>query len=358
MKQNYKYNFTGQNLYIGIDVHLKSWTYTIITESGFQETRNGNSSAQELYSYLCNHYEGGNYMAVYESGFSGFSTYYALEQLGVHCMVVHAADVPTTQGEKVKKTDKVDSVKLAKALKSGLLRGIYIHRKDDLDGRSIVRLRSTFVKELSKYRSRVKHKLYENGVEYPECFLNSGTHWSARFMSWLRDDVVLLSSTRESMDLLLDKVQSARKDLLLITRKVRTLSRSERYARDFDNLVSIPGIGLVTAMTLLTEIGDIRRFKNEKQFASYLGLIPISHSSGEKQRDGEKTFRGNKQIGPMLIEASWIIIRHDRAMSLDFGQFCQRMESQKAIVKIARKLSNRIFCVLKHQTAYEYDKRG
>ena len=358
MKQKYVYNFKGQNLYIGIDVHLNSWTYTIITESGFQETRCGNASAKELYKYLCNHYEGANYLATYESGFSGFSTYYALEELGIRCLVTHAADVPTTQGEKVKKTDKVDSVKLAKSLKSGLLTSVYVHKKDNLDARAIVRLRSTFVKELSRYKSRVKHQLYNNGVQYPETFQKSGTHWSQRFMSWLKKDVVLISSTRDSLDFLLEKVDIAHKDLLRITRKVRELSRSERYTVDFENLRSIHGIGLITAMTILTEIDNINRFRNEKEFASYLGLIPISHSSGEKQCDGEKTFRGNKQIGPMLIESSWTIIRYDRAMALAYGEFCQRMESQKAIVKIARKLSNRIFFVLKNKTTYQYDKRN
>ena len=357
MRQNYKYNFKGQNLYIGIDVHLRSWTYTIITESGYQETRTGNSSATELFKYLCKHYESANYMAAYESGFTGFSTYYSLVQLGVDCIVVHAADIPTTQGEKVKKTDKVDSVKLAKGLKSGLLRKIYVHEKDNLDGRAIVRLRSTFVKELSRYKNRVKHKLYENGIEYPDMFRKNGTHWSSRFMDWLRNDVVLLSSTRDSLDILLDKVDAARKDLLGITRKVRELSRSERYAKDMECLTSIHGIGLITGMTILTEIGNINRFRNEKEFASYLGLIPMSHSSGEKQCDGEKTFRGNKQIGPMLIESSWIIIRYDREMALAYGEYHQRMGPQKAIVKIARKLSNRIFCVLKNQITYEYDKR-
>lgn len=357
MKQNYQISFEGQNLYIGIDVHLRSWTYTIITESGFQETRTANASAHELYGYLCNHYQGASYLAVYESGFSGYSTYYALSQLGIHCIVVHAADVPTTQSEKVKKTDKVDSVKLAKGLKSGLLQGIYIHEKENLDARALVRLRNTFVKDLSSYKVRVKHKLYENGVEYPEVFLNSRSHWSARFLKWLREEVRLLSSSRDSLDFLLEKIEMSRKDLLRVTGRIRELSKEERYSSDYENLISIPGIGLITAMTLLTEIGDIRRFRNEKEFASYLGLVPISHSSGEKQCDGEKTFRGNKQIGPMLIEASWIIIRHDRAMAMDYGKFRQRMEAPKAIVKIARKLSNRIFYILKNQTTYEYDKR-
>ena len=141
-------------------------------------------------------------MAVYETGFSGYSTYYALSQLGIHCIIVHAADVPTTQNEKIKKSDKVDSVKFAKGLKSGVLRGFYIHEKGNWDARALVRLRCTYVRDHSSYKSRVKHKLYENGIEYPEMFLNSQSHWSARFLKWLHKEVQLLSSSGDSPDFL------------------------------------------------------------------------------------------------------------------------------------------------------------
>lgn len=98
-------------------------------------------------------------------------------------------------------------------------------------------------------------------------------------MRWLREDVILLSSTRTSLDLLLDQVELFRKNLLNATRQIRALSRSEHYARTYENLTSIPGIGMLTGMSLLTEIDDVERFHNEKQFASYLGLVPTSHRS-------------------------------------------------------------------------------
>ena len=73
----------------------------------------------------------GKYQAVYESGFSGYSTYYALKEYGIECMIIHAADVPTSQYDHVMKTDAIDSEKLAKSLKGGLLRGIYIRDKEE-----------------------------------------------------------------------------------------------------------------------------------------------------------------------------------------------------------------------------------
>ena len=100
-------------------------------------------------------------------------------------------------------------------------------------------------------------------------------------MFWLREDVVLLSPSRVGLDLLLDQVELFRKRLLKANRLLREQSRNPIYAERYSLLISIPGIGVNTAMCLLTEIDDIARFNNQREFASYLGLIPTSHSSGD-----------------------------------------------------------------------------
>ncbi len=101
MVQSNKKDFSGQNISIGIDVHLRTWSVTVLTPSGFMRTHTQKASAKELFEHLNKHYPNGSYHAAYETGFSGFSTYYALTELGIKCTVVHAADVPTTQKEKV-----------------------------------------------------------------------------------------------------------------------------------------------------------------------------------------------------------------------------------------------------------------
>lgn len=102
-------------------------------EVGVVKGHSGRPSANDLLNFLKKHYPDGEYHAVYESGFSGFSIYYALQEVGIDCIVIHAADVLTTQYEETMKTDKVDAVKLVKSLKAGLLTGIYIHKRDDID---------------------------------------------------------------------------------------------------------------------------------------------------------------------------------------------------------------------------------
>ncbi|ROT11100.1 IS110 family transposase, partial [Muribaculaceae bacterium Isolate-104 (HZI)] len=171
--------------------------------------------------------------------------------------MVHAADVPTTQKEKVSKSDPVDSKKLAKALMRGELGSVYIHSKDSLDDRALVRHRATIVKLSGGIKSRIKHLLYNNGVEYPEEYFRSNRHWTRSFITWLQNDVRLLSDTRVSLDLLIAEVLHYRERLLDVNRRLRSLARSDRYAEKYGILMSVPGIGSTIAMSLLTEIDDI-----------------------------------------------------------------------------------------------------
>ena len=306
--QRNKISFKGQKIYIGIDVHAKTWEVCVLTESGYRERHPQQASAKTLFDFLKKHFPDGEYHAVYESGFSGFSTYYALKDYGIDCVVTHAADVPTTRYEEVMKTDKVDAAKLARSLRAGDIRPIYIREKENIDDRSVIRIRKTIQKQLSGYKARVKHLLHCNGVEMPERFARPGMHWSRAFIKWLKEDVVLLSSSRLSLDLLVKQVETIRQTLLDAMKAIRRLARTDRYRSNYELLMSIPGIGASVAMCILTEIYDVKRFRNENRFASYLGLIPTCHNSGEKTASGGKTFRGNKHLGPMIIEAAWIAI--------------------------------------------------
>ena len=352
--QSNKKSFKGQKIFIGIDVHKKTWAVAILTESGFLKRHPQEASAKVLFDFLRKHYPDGDYHAVYETGFSGFSTYYALEEYGIKCQVVHAADVPATQYESIMKTDRVDAERLARALKKGEIeRPVYIRERDNIDDRAVIRIRRTIQRQLAGYKARVKHMLHSNGVELPERFSKPSSHWSRAFITWLMQDVKLLSSTRTSLDLLIRQVEVIRGTLLEATRELRKLSQTDRYKHAFGLLMTIPGIGPNIAMCILTEVWDVKRFSNENKFAHYLGLIPTSHDSGEHKTDGVKTFRGNKHLGPMIIEACWIAIYKDMGLGACYADYKKVMKPQKAIVKVARKMSNIIFSVLKNDKAYE-----
>lgn len=357
MRQSNKNDFSGQNIYVGIDVHLKSWHVTVMTDYGFKRKHSQPPSAQALFEHLSRNYPGGTYRAIYESGFTGFSTYYALLPYGIDCVIAHAADIPTGQNESVMKSDAVDSEKLARTLREGSLRNtVHVPSRDILDHRGLVRYRKRLQDTLSGYKSRIKHLLYSNGVTIPESHSSSCSHWSRRFIRWMQEDVRLLSPTRRTLERQLEHIEALRREVLSITAEIRMLSRSERYEGKVDLLRSVPGIGLITAITLAVELEDVGRFPSQRDFASYIGLVPTCRNSGEKVRTGEITFRGNNRLRNMIIESSWVAIRMDRDLAAAFGRYCARMKPQNAIIRIARKLTNRIFAVLKSCKPYEYDK--
>ena len=352
MRSN-KISFKGQNIYVGIDVHLKTWQVTTLTESGYKYSFAQHADARELFDRLNKKFPGAHFKSAYESGFCGFSAHYALTELGFENIVVHAADIPTTGKEKALKTDAVDSEKIAWSLKRDELTGIYIKDKDYMDDTNLMRLRQRFIKDLSRQKNRTKHLLYTQGVTYPERFSKNGTHWSRNFMKWLREEVVLLSEEKRTLMLLCDQVEHIRKDILAVTREIRRLSTSDKYKENFSLLSSVPGFGLITSMSMLTEFdNNPMRFPNERKFVAMLGLIPTCHDSGEKKVSGEKINRGNKQVGPLIVEASWVAIHRDYQLGCYYTNCCQGMKPQKAIIKVARKLACKAYAVMKTKKPY------
>jgi transposase len=214
-------------------------------------------------------------------------------------------------------------------------------------------MRSTLVKDLSRFKQRTKSLLYFHSIPYPPQFSKSSCHWSKNFLRWLKEDIQFCEeSGRQTLDIILQAVEELRKLLLLITRHIKALSTKEKYAANVNLLKTVPGIGLITAMTLLTEIETIDRFKDTDHFAGYVGLIPIRSDSGEVKKDGEMTFRGQRKLKRCLVESSWVAARTDPALSLTYNKLVFRMEANKAIIRIARKLLNRIYRVLKNKTEY------
>ena len=338
--QSNKISFKGQNIFVGIDVHLKTWHVTTLTQSGYKYSFAQHSDARELFDRLNKKFPEAHFKSAYEAGFCGFSAHYALMEQGIENIVVNAADIPTTGKEKAMKTDAVDSEKIAWALKRGELTGIYVKDKRFMDDTNLMRLRQRFIKDLSRLKCRTKSLLYAQGVTYPERFSRNRTHWSRNFMKWLREEVVLLSGEKRTLMLLCNQVEHIRKDILAVTREIRRMSTTDKYRENFSLLSSVPGFGLITSMSMLTELdNNPGRFPNERKFVSMLGLIPTCHDSGEKKVGGEKINRGNKQLGPLIVEASWVAIHRDYQLGCYYSNCCQRMKPQKAIVKVARKLA-------------------
>ena len=352
MTQSKELNFKGQNIYIGLDVHLKSWTVTVLSEVSVLKTFSQDPNPDKLYKYLTNNYPGAEYYSVYEAGFCGFWIHHRLTELGVHNIVVNPADVPTMSSERLRKTDAVDSKKLAVGLRAKQLRGIYTPDDEAIEVRSLIRLKSTITKDITRQKNRIKSHLRYLGIDIPQEFTGPSFHWPMRFIDWLRDVSIKTACGRQALDIHIRRLEDLHSQNLEITRRIRELSRTDRFKEIHSLLMTIPGIGRTVSLILLAEIIDIKRFNSSEQLAAYIGMIPMCHCSGEHKGNGNITVRRQAALRSVVVEAAWAAIRQDPALQLCYANNCKRMPPGKAIIKVARKLINRIYFVLKRQQPY------
>jgi transposase len=343
-------NFEGQQIYVGMDVHKKSWSISILTDAFEHKTFTQPPEVDILVNYLKRNFPGASYRSVYEAGFCGFWIHDRLQEQGVKCLVVNPADVPTMDKERTKKTDRVDCRKLARSLRNGEIEGIYVPSRPKVEDRSLIRTRQGMVKKQTRCKNQIKSILHFYGIQIPEELANS--HWSKRFIMWIEDIRMERASGNFALKVHLEELNNMRKIIADITHSIRALANSEEYRQNVCLLKTVPGISTLTAMTLLTELCEIGRFKTFDKLCSYVGLIPDTDSSGEIERKKGITSRRNAQLRGILIEGSWVAVRKDPAMLMTFNALCKKMPKNTAIVRIARKLLNRIRYVLKNQREY------
>ena len=342
-----KLDYRGQDIYCGIDVHKKSWKLTVSTLHTVSNTVSiERPFVENVKAYLEKKFPGGKYHTAYEAGFSGFWAQRALTKAGIDAIVVHAADIPTTDKQRDQKNDKRDSRKISTSLRSGELRGIYVPAEQSLKDRSVIRERMSIARSERRVKHQIKSYLMFEGLDIPEDL--EKRYWSARFIKWL--DQIKTERADVTLALLLGRLDKMRQVRLGAIEELRALSRQERHSRLYELLLSVPGVGLLTAMALIGEIIDMGRFKTIDHLYSYAGFIPSSKSSGERESLGEMTNRKNSRLLSSLVQASWISIKSDPELLMKYEQYRKRMNAQKAIIKIARILLRRIRMVwLKEQ---------
>lgn len=353
--QSNKLNFEGQNIFVGIDVHLKSWNVSVMVGGIKMKPFSQTPSASALKAHLAANYPGGSYHSAYESGFCGFSVHRQLMKVGINNIVFNAADVSDTQKERARKTDSADSAKIVRNLSNGELKAIHVPDERTEADRELLRTRSALVKTATQTKMRIKSMMFVHGIDLPEQFHSRGTHWSNKFLYWIEQKARTMPyNGGRSLIIQIDALRAQRKRILSVTQTLRkTLREDPEYKHKLELLIGIPGIGFLTAASFILEVGDITRFKNNDHLASFVGLVPDTRSSGDKNVVLGVTSRSNRRLRSMFIESSWIAIRHDPALILAYSKPTSKMEPNKAIIRIARKLVNRAAYVLRTGIAYE-----
>lgn len=348
-----KLDYSNINVYVGIDTHLKNWRITVLTDN-FTNTLSIDPKATALSGYLRKYFPNGKYFSAYEAGFCGYSTHRALINEGIENIIVNPADIPTSDKERKQKEDSRDSRKIARSLRNGDLEPLYIPSQALEELRNYIRHRKSIVKDINRNKSRIKSFLYLNGIDIPAELYGASKYWSSNFTKWLESVRLTTDFGHKMIPNTIEIVSTLRSTLLTINRELRQMSREGEYAKQAKLLMSIPGIGLISAMTLISELSSILRFKNLDKLCSFVGLVPTTKSSSEQERTGGITPRSNKPLRSILIESAWIAIRHDASLRISYNKLCTRMKSNRAIIRIAKKMLSRIRYVLNNQAEYEY----
>lgn len=348
VKKN-KINFNGKIVSIGIDMHKRSWHITALAEGEIVLAVTLSRPNYNAFEKLLSQFKGNYIRIVYEAGPGGFDLYDRLTADGIECIVTPPSLIPTQSGSRVK-TDKKDSLKLAKLLESNMLKKVWVLSPKERAHRQLVRTRRQIVDHRADVMRQIKSLLLFNSIEVP---FSSRQQWTGPFVKWLHELELGNEYLNRSLKALVDLFDYLSGEKKRLTHEVIELSRDEKYTQRVKLLKTIPGIGCLSAMEILVEIQDIARFNTADELAAYLGLTPSQYSSGEHIWMGHITHAGNDRVRTTLVESSWILIGKDPYMRWKYENIKLRRGGKRAIVAVARILSVRIRRILIDQVPYE-----
>ena len=336
----------GKDIFIGVDIHRQRWHVTVMSRELelFNVSIPGNWPSLRR---VMERYKQSRIELVYEAGYFGYWLCEKVMEYGAVCKITPPSLLPQEYGNRVK-TDRRDSRKLAYLLSKGMLKGVFVPSREQLYHRQVLRRRRQLIGDRVRVQNRIKAELRFYGVELRE----PRGKWSERYLSQLKQFCFGDRWIDQSFQTLIDQYQRLNQLILKQTEMLKELSETDAYRGNVRILCSVPGIGLITAMELLLELGDIARFRRADQLAAYVGLTPSQYSSADKIRMGRITKAGKSTLRGILIEASWSLIAKDLVMRLKYENLKARCGAKRAIVAIARTLLVRIRRLLLEQQPY------
>jgi transposase len=329
-------DFNGQKFYVGLDVHKKSWSVTVRSLERQVAHFTQPPSVEALVKTLKNKFPGGIFYSAYEAGFCGTGHHEQLCKLGIINIIVHPGDVPKTDKQTKNKTDLHDSRSIAENLEKKNIHGIHVLPREQQELRSLFRLRESKVKDVTRANNRLKSFLVYYGIEIPES-ISKKEAISKRVLAWLANLELASDAGTLTKQELTEALKYQRQQEYKITKLLRQQIQAS-HADAYKRLLTAPGIGPVTAMGLLAETGDLKRFDDPDDYIGYLGLTPWNDSSGDIVKTKGIQPRCNTHLRPLLIEAAWIAIRNAPQLFAYYSKHA-RKDNKHAIIKVAKRLA-------------------
>ena len=327
---------------IGLDVHKRSVYATAMEDNGtIIVQRNMENNMETVNGFLSDYRD---HDIVIESSTSGKYLCKELLKLNYKVHLINPAKVPEIANN-YKKTDREDSFQLADVFRKGGMKEIYIPSEDIENIRSLVRYRHSLGEEITLKKNKVHALLTSYGIiiKATDPFGKKGLREIENNYNNLNySDKIVLRSLLNDISLIKEREREIEAEIS---------SRADN-CNDIKLLMTIPGINFYTAAGILSEIGSVSRFENKLKFASYTGLIPREHSSGEKVVKGHITKHGPSLLRFFLVETAHSLIKYTKKFRTKYLSMVRRLGKKRSIIAIARILAETIYAMLKNNVRY------
>lgn len=329
-------------IYVGIDVHKDTYFLSsFLPEENLifaqTEMKADSRSVMKYLDKISEMNDGSAVLCGYEAGPTGFRLCRDLIKWNYNCVVMAPTSIAKTVKDRKMKTDKADSVLLAKSLAFHSYKQVVLPNENIEALREVVRMRHFVQKQCKRAKQAFLAFLLANGFSYP--YGGKDTYWTKKFMLWVNTIHFNSEHLNFCKDEYLAEAVRMIQRLKALDKKIEELQENEEIKEKVCALKCISGINTLTAMTLITEVGDFSRFKTAGHFASYTGLCPGSHSSGLTDRSTGITKQGNKIIRRLLIESakairrsspqkSYVLLKRQQGVSSEIINYADRASSR------------------------------
>jgi transposase len=327
-------------LYVGLDLHKESIAVAYATEDQGVEP----NYVGQIGTRRCDidkmirtlHSKASKLLFVYEAGPCGYWLYRHLQKKGLTCLVVAPSLIPRRSGDKVK-TDRRDALQLARLLRSGDLRSIYVPSLEDESVRDLSRLREDILCDLRSAKHRLKSFLLRHDIRY-----EGKADWTDAHLRTLAAISLPTSGQKRVFQDYLAAVTHLMERLRLIEEELRQHASGWRLAPVVQALQALRGVQFHVAVTIAAELGDISRFEKPRQLMAYVGLHPSEYSSGGSRRQGGIAKTGNGHARRVLVEGAWSYrhqARVSRQIQIRQEPLCQEIRdiAWKAQVRLCKR---------------------
>jgi transposase len=326
----------GTEVKVAVDLSRSKWVYCVCWE-GAERLRLSTGSEIKHLQALLRRYEACRVHLAFEACGFGYEVAWWAQKEQIAVTVIAPSRMERPPGLQVK-TERLDVGRMARQLEEGTLKGIYVPARADHERRQVVRTYGQAIKERKREQVRIRSLMQEHGRIGP----TPRSGWKA-YCQWLGtqelpEDVKLCVETLQAMR------ELAERKVEVLEQRLLAMARSEDYRQIVAALCTQRGVGTLSAVRFILEIGDIRRFPTADSIGHYLGLTPSEYSSGDTVHRGHIVKCGPGTLRAAMLQCGWASVRKggDATLRAVYDRLAPRAGKKRAIIAVTRRLVLRL----------------